>query len=112
MPQCSVIEAELPVGASIVIAGETGQIVVGNDGDVFLDTTKSNNLNGCVRKAKVGADSPRVRVFLDVSCVEVFADDGRQTISSRFYIDGRMTLTANGARGLTVKAFEPAAQKS
>ena len=112
LPQCSVIEAELPVGASIVIAGETGQIVVGNDGEVFLDTTKSNNLNGCVRKAKVGSDSPRVRVFLDVSCVEVFADDGRQTISSRFYIDGRMTLTANGARGLTVKAFEPAAQKS
>ena len=101
IPSCACIDATLDVGASLAIRGDNGQIIVGNDGGVYLDTADANNLNGCVRRAP-SAKKARVRILIDVSTVEVFVDGGKEVISSRFYIDGKLALLKRGASDVTV----------
>lgn len=104
VPSCSCIDAELAEGGSLIIKGDNGQIIVGNDGGVYLDTRGANNLNGCVRNAPTCSNKASVRILIDVSTIEVFVDGGKQVISSRFYIDGQLKLIKLG--DTEVKVFE------
>ena len=69
---------------------------IGCDGGIFLDTQSANNLNGCVRRTDGEYSSCEVCVLLDVSCIEVFVDGGKEVISGRIYLDGEYKLKLFG----------------
>lgn len=96
VPKCSQITFVLGEGGSVKIAGDDGELVVGNNGNVYLDTTLTNNLFGCVRNTNGKYKSSNVTILLDVSSIEVFVDGGREVISSRIYIDGNYKLQTVG----------------
>lgn len=96
VPRCADISFTLGGRGSVTFKGDNGSFTVGSDGAVYLDTMDSNNMNGCVRTTNNEYRECSVRVLLDVSSVEVFVDGGRETISSRIYIDGNFTMTTQG----------------
>ena len=96
-PACADIRLEFDGEGSVTLAAENGEVIIGNNGGVYLDTTNSNNLNGCVRKTDFCGAHCQVRVLLDVSSIEVFVRGGREVISSRIYLDGGYTLKTQGA---------------
>jgi len=87
------LEATLTPGASIALRrGPREETVLGfRNGELFLDRTKSGNVNfdptfAGVQKAPVrDSASVRVRVFVDRSSVEVFANGGESTITDRIF---------------------------
>ena len=81
----------------LILSAENGEVIIGADGEIYLDTQRSNNLNGCVRRTDGTYKNCAVRVLLDVSGIEVFIDGGRETISSRIYLDGGYSLAVEGA---------------
>lgn len=97
VPACADIRLEFDGEGSVTLAAENGEVVIGNNGGVYLDTTNANNLNGCVRKTDFCGRQSDVRVLLDVSSIEVFVRGGREVISSRIYLDGGYTLKTQGA---------------
>ncbi|MCH5159124.1 MAG: GH32 C-terminal domain-containing protein [Clostridiales bacterium] len=104
IPKCADIRASFDGKGSLVLLGSNGQIVIGNDGGVYLDTVNSNNGNGCIRRTNGHYASTSVRILLDVSGVEIFVDDGREVISSRMYIDGDFTISVDGnVKDITIK---------
>ncbi len=83
--------------SSITFAGDNGEIVIGNDDNgVFLDTSKSNNMFECIRRTNNRYQEAKLQILLDTSSVEVFVNDGKEVITSRFYIDGEIKLTTHG----------------
>ncbi len=77
------------------------KIIFGWDNGLYVGSTWSNNLNGCVRRTDKDYFACNVRVLLDVSSVEVFIDGGREVISNRIYLDGEYSLSTEG--GVAVK---------
>lgn len=97
VPACADIRFEFGGDGEVVLSGDDGSVALGcRDGAVYLDTRLSNNKNGCVRRTNYVYDRAEVRVLSDVSGIEVFVDGGRETISSRLYISGKLTLSAKG----------------
>ncbi len=92
---------------AVTISGNNGEVTIGNDGEVYLDTRKSNNMCGCIRRTNRSYKNCRIRVLLDVSGIEVFVDGGREVISSRIYIDGTCEIkTQCGVKNVTVRRIE------
>ena len=81
----------------VTLKTDNGEIVIGSDGGIYLDTERANNLNGCVRRTDGTYASCDVRILLDVSGIEMFISGGRETISSRIYLDGDYSLKTEGA---------------
>ena len=101
------LEAELGTGGEIIISGKGGSVRIGNDCGIFLDTTLADKLNGCVRHTDVSYERCNVRILTDVSGIELFIDGGRETISSRMYLDGACTAECRGrARILSIKEIK------
>ena len=96
MPKCADISFKFKGEGSLTIKGSDGEVVIGKDGGVYLDTNLTNNMFGCVRRTNRDYKECDVRVLLDVSSIEVFVDGGREVISSRIYIDGSYNLQING----------------
>ena len=88
VPKCAEITLRFEGEGAFNIIGDNGCVIVGKDSGVYLDTNRTNNLFGCVRRTNRSYDSCDVRILLDVSSIEVFVDNGREVISSRIYIDG------------------------
>lgn len=104
LPKTADITAVIGKGGELIIQGDNGQVVIGNDGRVYLDTVNSNNANGCIRRTDCEYNVVKVRILLDVSCIEVFVDDGKEAISSRMYIDGDFSLIAEGnVKNISIK---------
>ena len=83
--------------SSITFSGDNGEIVIGNDDNgVFLDTSKSNNMFECIRRTNNRYPEAKLQILLDTSSVEVFVGDGKEAITSRFYIDGEIKITTMG----------------
>lgn len=95
-PRCADLSFRLGGCGSVTFRGENGSFTVGANGAVYLDTLNANNMNGCIRSTNRSYEGCTVRVLLDVSSVEVFVDGGRETISSRIYIDGDYTVVTQG----------------
>lgn len=96
VPKCADITLVFNGEGSLTVRGADGEVTVGNDGGIYLDTMRTNNMFGCVRKTNGRYKNCEVRVLLDVSSIEVFVDGGRETISSRIYIDGDYSLETKG----------------
>lgn len=96
VPKCADISFKFKGEGSLTIKGSDGEVVIGKDGGVYLDTILTNNMFGCVRRTNRDYEECDVRVLLDVSSIEVFVDGGREVISSRIYIDGHYDIEVNG----------------
>ena len=96
VPKCADISLKFNGEGYIAIKGDDGEIIIGKDSGVYLDTNLTNNLFGCVRRTNNSYDNCRVRILLDISSIEVFVDGGREVISSRIYIDGNYEMQVNG----------------
>lgn len=94
--QCMSIDIELGIGDGVIISADNGSVMLGNDCRVFLDTTLSNNLNGCVRHTNSKYERCVVRALVDVSGIELFVDGGRESISSRIFLDGKYSIVCRG----------------
>jgi len=67
------------------------------DGSVMFDTTKSNNLDEMVFKSKFDYKSCDLEVLLDTSSIEIFINNGKETITSRYYFeDDNLKLVFSG----------------
>ncbi|MCH5157509.1 MAG: GH32 C-terminal domain-containing protein [Clostridiales bacterium] len=88
---------------SLTVRGDNGEVVIGNDGRIYLDTMKAKTPHGHVRRTNGRYDRCEVRVLLDTSSIEVFVDGGREVISSRIYIDGDYKLEVNGISEIRIK---------
>lgn len=97
IPKCADIRLNFSGEGKVTLKAENGEVVVGSDGGIYLDTERANNLNGCVRRTDGTYTSCNVRILLDVSGIEMFIADGRETISSRIYLDGDYSLETDGA---------------
>lgn len=94
VPRCADMRFAFDGNGILRLSGKNGSVLVGSkDGKVYLDTTLSNNLNGCIRSTDGCYDKPTVRILLDVSGIEIFVDGGREVISSRMYIEGDLEVT-------------------
>ncbi len=97
------------IGCSLDIVAEVGEvfcicfeafngnfIIGGNEKGIYLDTKASNNLNGCIRYTNEAYGKIQIRILVDQSSVEVFIDEGKETISSRIYLDGGYEIKSSG----------------
>lgn len=93
---------------SIKFNGDNGCFEIGNnEHGVYLDTTGSNNLNETLRHTNDNYKEVKVRVLLDKSSVEMFINDGVETITSRVYIDGDYSLDlSNREIDITINEIE------
>ncbi len=96
VPKCADIRLIFGGAGELKIKGADGEVIIGNDGGIYLDTNRTNNMFGCVRRTNRSYPSCEVRILLDVSSIEVFVDGGREVISSRIYIDGDYNIQVNG----------------
>ena len=97
---CLDIDMELGIGDVVIIAGDNCSVMIGNDCRIYLDTSHANNLNGCTRYTNGRYEHCRVRVLLDVSGIELFIDGGKETISSRIFLDGQYSVITRGKAGI------------
>lgn len=97
IPKCADIRLNFSGKGKVTLKTDNGEIVIGADGGIYLDTERANNLNGCVRRTDGTYASCDVRILLDVSGIEMFISGGRETISSRIYPDGDYSLKTEGA---------------
>lgn len=57
---------------------------------IYLDTTHSNNMNGFVRlNDDIIESNFEIRILLDSSSIEIFINKGKETISSRIYLESK-----------------------
>lgn len=61
--------------------------VFSKEGYIYLDTTNSNNLNPLIRRSDFTYQSTTVQILLDSSSIELFIDNGKETISSRMFLE-------------------------
>lgn len=97
IPKCADIRLNFSGEGKVTLKAENGEVVVGSDGGIYLDTERANNLGGCVRRTDGTYARSDVRILLDVSGIEIFISGGRETISGRIYLDGDYSLETDGA---------------
>lgn len=97
IPKCADIRLNFSGEGKVTLKAENGEVVVGSDGGIYLDTERANNLSGCVRRTDGTYARSVVRILLDVSGIEIFISGGRETISGRIYLDGDYSLETDGA---------------
>ena len=105
LPRQADISLKMEIGSSLIIKGENGQLKIENgEKGVGLDNTLGNSMFYCVRQTNHSYQNASLRILLDTSSLEIFVEDGKEVISTRFYIDGDLSLIAsNGINELTVK---------
>lgn len=92
VPSCARVTLRFSGDGKAVFRGSDGEFAVGcESGRIYLDTTLSNNMNGCVRRTNNSYKDCEVLMLADVSGVEIFVDGGRETVSGRIYIDGALS---------------------
>ena len=97
LPRQADISVTLKKKASLKIKGDNGYILIGNDDrGVYLDNSKGNGMFDCVRHTNEVYEAAKLRILIDTSSIELFVNDGREAISTRFYIDGDLSLVING----------------
>ena len=104
LPRLADISMRIEEGASLVIQGDNGALLIGNDNGVYLDNTQGNGMFDCIRRTNARYKSAQVRIILDTSSIEIFVDNGKEVITSRFYIDGNLALKASaGVEDIVIK---------
>ena len=91
------ISLKMGQNASIALMGDNGSILIENKSDgVYLDNTKGNGMYECVRKTNGSYKECDLRLLIDTSSIELFVENGKEVISTRFYIDGKLKLIPSG----------------
>ena len=58
----------------------------------------------CIRKTNGQYDVSSIRILLDTSSIELFIEDGKEVIITRFYIVGNLSLmTSVGIEDVVIK---------
>ena len=93
LPRQADISMDMPIGSAITIKGDNGELLIKNDIDgLSLDNRLSNGMFDCIRRTNHRYDNCHLRILLDTSSIELFINDGKEAISSRFYIDGTLHM--------------------
>ena len=96
-PRQADITLTMKVGATLAIKGDNGRLIIGNaPRGVYLDSTESNSAYQTARWTNRPYEEAKLRILLDNSSIEIFVDGGRETITSRFYIDGPLRTAFTG----------------
>lgn len=105
LPRCAKISLIMETGSSLLIKGDNGSLLIGNNSNgVYLDNTLGNGMFECIRRTNHAYENASISILLDVSSIELFIDDGIEAISSRFYIDGDLKLLPSpGVREILIK---------
>ena len=105
LPRQADISLKMRQDSSITIKGDNGYILIGSDKDgVYLDNTHGNGMFDCVRHTNGGYDNCSIRILMATSSIELFVENGKEVISTRFYIDGNLSLIASqGIEEIVVK---------
>ena len=105
LPRCADFSFRMGEDAILVIEGDNGKLIVGNSAwGVYLNNAFANSMYECVRHTNRAYREASIRVLLDTSSIEIFVSDGREVISSRFYIDGELRISlSSGVHDLKVK---------
>lgn len=102
VPRCSRLTLRFDGDGAVEIVGSDGSMEVAcMDGYICLDTTRSNSGNGCVRRTNDRYAHCTVCVLLDKSSVEVFVDGGKEAISGRMYVSGRLSASVRGCAAVS-----------
>ena len=97
LPRQCEITFNLKKNGYILIEGENGDLRLGSsDVGVYLDNTRANSLYDCIRHTNGKYFYCSVKILLDTSSIEVFINSGKEAITSRYYIDGPLHLSAVG----------------
>lgn len=109
VPKSAYLSFDLANNSRIILKGENGQVIIGNSaGGVYLDNTNANSLYKCIRRTDCVYKKARIKVLLDVSGLEVFVNNGLETISTRIYIDGKLNIKQEGkVTNLIIKEVVP-----
>lgn len=95
LPRQADISLDMPIGGSITIKGDNGAVLIKNDIDgLSLDNRQSNGMFDCIRRTNHKYENCHIRILLDTSSLELFVNEGKEAISTRFYIDGNLHLIA------------------
>ena len=74
---------------SLLIKAVDGSMRIYNDGNkIRLDMLHSNNLNESIFETNFSYNNTNVKFLLDTSSIEVFVDNGHETITSRHFLSG------------------------
>ena len=100
-------ELELNVDESftLTLANQKGEQMVfqGDRDELILDRSHVSHLHaeayGTVRYAQRLEQAQTIRVFVDNSAIEIFADNGKTVFTSRIFIDELSLVTLNNATG-------------
>lgn len=82
-------------GSILTVKGTNGSFTISLDDYLSLDTNDANNLNGQIRRTNHKYEKVNVRLLVDTSSVEIFVNDGLETITSRHYLDGPLKIISN-----------------
>lgn len=100
-------ELNLAVGNEFEIRFENAQghnmVFAGNTSEFSLDRSQVSELHaekfGTVRFAKRLESAQNVRIFVDNSTIEIFADSGKTAFTSRIFIQDLSCVKVTGAKG-------------
>ena len=85
----SIISFDYDGDFELKLEGKDGSLTISHKGEVIvLDTNNSNNLHEALLTSKYSYEKGNITIALDNSSIEVFINDGVETISSRYYILG------------------------
>jgi hypothetical protein len=73
----------------IIVEGENGKFCINKyKDDIYLSMQCANNMHKDEHKSKFKYSTGKLTFLLDTSSIELFIDDGKETISTRFYALG------------------------
>ena len=73
----------------IIVEGENGKFCINKyKDDIYLSMQCANNMHKDEHKSKFKYSTGKLTFLLDTSSIELFIDDGKETISTRFYVLG------------------------
>ena len=73
----------------LTLRGQNGRLkIYSKDRRIYLDALRSNNLHENVFRSTGKYSSGKISFLLDTSSIELFINDGEETISTRYYLHG------------------------
>ena len=92
----------------LTLRGQNGRFKLYlKDRHIHLDALRANNLHEAIFVSNYEYKSGRIEILLDTSSIEVFINDGKETITTRYYIHGdRFAATLRKCHDFVTKNIE------
>lgn len=91
----SIVEFDIDSDFELIISSLDEQYdvkVYRKDGFIYLDTNNSNNLNALIRRSDYQYSYTNIQILLDSSSIELFIENGKESISSRVFLESEKYL--------------------